>query len=44
MNKTTHRYDAIIVGASIAGCICALELANKGWHVAVLEKRQSMDA
>jgi len=40
----THAYDVIIIGASIAGCMSALELANKGWRVAVLEKRQSLQA
>lgn len=35
--------DAIIVGASIAGSVCALELANKGWQVVVLEKRQHLE-
>ena len=34
-------FDAIIIGASIAGSICALKLANKGWRIAILEKRQS---
>jgi len=33
------RFDAIIIGASVAGCICALYLANKGWRVLVLEQR-----
>lgn len=37
-----HHFDAIIIGASIAGSICALKLANKGWRIAVLEKRQSL--
>ena len=36
------QFDTIIIGASIAGSICALKLANKGWRVAVLEKRQSL--
>ncbi len=36
-------FDAIIIGASIAGCVCALELANKGWRVLVLEKRKEAD-
>jgi len=35
-------FDAIIIGASIAGSICALKLANKGWRIAVLEKRESL--
>lgn len=35
-------YDAIIIGAGIAGSVCALALANKGWRIAVLEKRQSL--
>ena len=38
-----HTFDAIVVGASIAGSIAALELANKGWRVAVLEKRQNLE-
>jgi len=40
-DKNLH-FDAIIIGAGIAGSVCALELANKGWRIAVLEKRQSL--
>lgn len=32
-------YDAVIVGAGIAGCATALELRRAGWRVAVLERR-----
>jgi len=42
LNKKNLYFDAIIIGAGIAGSVCALELANKGWRVAVLEKRQSL--
>lgn len=41
-NNTSMHFDAIIIGASIAGSVCALKLANKGWRVAVVEKRQSL--
>jgi len=40
-NHQSLHYDAIIVGASVAGCIGALELANRGWRVAVIEKQTS---
>lgn len=44
MHAATHQqnpthYDAIIIGASIAGAVCALELAEKNWRIAVIEKR-----
>lgn len=38
--KEPGRVDAIIVGASIAGCVLALSLARKNWRVAVIEKRE----
>lgn len=38
------QYDAIIIGAGIAGSVCALALAHKGWRIAVLEKRHSLFA
>ncbi len=31
-------YDAVIVGASMAGCSAAMQLARLGWKVAVLER------
>ncbi len=33
-----HTYDALIVGAGIMGCSTAFQLAQRGLHVAVLEK------
>lgn len=35
----TFAFDALIVGASVAGCVAALHLANKHWRVGVLEQR-----
>lgn len=32
-------FDALIVGASAAGCVAALHLARKNWRVGVLEQR-----
>ena len=39
-----NRYDAVIVGGSLAGCSAARFLALRGAHVALVEKRPSMDA
>ncbi len=33
------QYDAVIVGASLAGCTTAIMLARAGMHVAVVDKR-----
>ena len=45
MTTNNHTpFDAIIIGAGIAGSVCALTLANKGWRVAVVEKRQARSA
>src|SRR5690606_35175568 len=38
-NMKTH-YDALIVGAGVAGATAAILLARAGWSVAVLEKRE----
>ncbi len=43
-----HKPEAIsaqivIVGASLAGCVCALALAERGWYVHVLEQRQAIE-
>jgi 2-polyprenyl-6-methoxyphenol hydroxylase-like FAD-dependent oxidoreductase len=33
-----ERYDAVVVGARIAGCAAAYQLASRGWHVALVER------
>lgn len=38
------RYDAVIVGASLAGCTAAILLARTGLRVALVERRPDMDA
>lgn len=35
----SERYDVIVVGAGVAGSSCAILLAEAGWKVAVVEKR-----
>jgi 2-polyprenyl-6-methoxyphenol hydroxylase-like FAD-dependent oxidoreductase len=37
-------YDAVIVGASLAGCASAIMLAREGAHVALVEQRPDADA
>jgi menaquinone-9 beta-reductase len=37
-------YDAVVVGASIAGCAAAIGLGRSGAHVAVVEKKPDPDA
>ncbi len=39
-----ERYDAVVVGGSLAGCSAARFLALRGARVALVEKRPSMDA
>ena len=39
----TKRYDAIIVGAGPAGLFAAMELADKGKKVIVIEKGRSIE-
>ena len=34
-----HRYDAVVVGASLAGCTTAISLGRQGARVALVEKR-----
>ncbi|MCS6982481.1 MAG: squalene synthase [Flavobacteriales bacterium] len=34
-----HRYDAVVVGAGLAGCAAAITLARLGWQVALVEKQ-----
>ena len=34
------KYDAIIIGTGQAGPSLAGELAGKGWHVAVIERKR----
>lgn len=44
MNPSQNtQYDAIIIGASISGCICALALADRNWRVAIIEKRSDAE-
>src|SRR4051812_49565590 len=42
MNSTDH--DAVIVGASLAGCTTAIFLAREGARVALVERRPDPDA
>jgi 2-polyprenyl-6-methoxyphenol hydroxylase-like FAD-dependent oxidoreductase len=35
----TTPYDAVVVGASLAGCAAAIQLGRSGLHVAVVEKK-----
>lgn len=35
----TTSYDAVVVGASLAGCATAIQLGRAGLHVAVVEKK-----
>ncbi len=39
MEPDPAHYDAIVLGAGIAGSVCALTLARQGWNVLVLEQR-----
>ncbi|HEV8192439.1 MAG TPA: FAD-dependent oxidoreductase, partial [Ktedonobacterales bacterium] len=32
-------YGAVVVGARIAGCATALQLARRGWRVALVERK-----
>jgi geranylgeranyl reductase family protein len=34
------KFDVIIIGAGPAGIICALQLAKKNYHIALIEKKQ----
>ena len=38
MSPTTNTYDAIVVGAGLAGLSAAFELADRGLHVLLLER------
>jgi predicted flavoprotein YhiN len=38
VNNPTHSYDAIILGAGAAGLLCAVESAQRGRRVALLER------
>ena len=40
----TDRYDAVVVGGSLAGCSAARFLARRGARVALVERRPSADA
>src|SRR5256885_10756992 len=41
---TDSQYDAVIVGASLAGCSAAMLLARGGARVALVERRPDPDA
>src|SRR3954471_20720191 len=41
---SSRDYDAVIVGASLAGCSTAMLLAREGARVALLERRPDPDA
>ena len=43
MNEAHESYDVVIVGASVAGCLSAIEFAKRGVRVAVIEKNASPD-
>ena len=43
MAEVRTSYDVVIVGASVAGCISAIEFARRGVRVAVIEKNTSPD-
>ena len=38
--KTTEKYDAIVVGAGTAGCLAAKTIAEKGLNVCIVEKKK----
>ncbi|MFT0211868.1 bifunctional tRNA (5-methylaminomethyl-2-thiouridine)(34)-methyltransferase MnmD/FAD-dependent 5-carboxymethylaminomethyl-2-thiouridine(34) oxidoreductase MnmC [Pseudomonas sp. F1_0610] len=43
--RPTHAFKqrkAVILGAGISGCATAYSLANRGWHVEVLEQREAV--
>ena len=45
LKRNHHHYNkrkAIIIGAGIAGCSTALALAERGWHVKILDKEKSI--
>lgn len=37
---TKGRYDFLIVGAGLFGCVCAKELSDRGYNVLVVERRK----
>src|SRR5262245_5113870 len=37
-------FDALVVGAGVAGCASALELVSAGWRVGILHQRDSVPA
>jgi flavin-dependent dehydrogenase len=37
MAKQIGRFDAIVVGARIAGCVTAAALAQLGWSILLIE-------
>ena len=44
MPSTDSPYDAVIVGASLAGCAAAIQLGRAGQRVAVVEKQPDPQA
>ncbi|PSP77110.1 electron transfer flavoprotein [Halobacteriales archaeon QS_1_68_20] len=41
---TTHEYDVVVVGAGTAGCYAAATLANEGYDVAIVERKDEEEA
>src|SRR5437763_1122558 len=44
MSGSTEEFDAVIVGASLAGCTAAIQLGRAGARVALVEQRPDPDA
>lgn len=40
MERSMERYDAVIVGARVAGAATAFALAQRGWRVALVERKR----
>lgn len=38
--RSTHRYDAVVIGGGIVGCATALFLAHEGLEVALMERHE----
>ena len=41
---TTHEYDVVVVGAGTSGCYSAATLANEGYDVAIVERKDEEEA
>lgn len=44
MTQEVRRYDVAVVGASVAGCTAAILFAREGLKVALIERRQEIEA